>query len=78
MLEREREKPGFCGQFSSLWQVRHNPSSDQTFWYHVVTQRQTYEEPHEAKGSILADDVCLAQLKLRHLLTSSFFTDGSR
>lgn len=59
MLERERERLGFGGKHSSLWQPRHNPLTNQTTWYHLVTQREAYEEPHEAKGSILADDVRL-------------------
>jgi hypothetical protein len=26
-------------------------------WYHLVTQQEVFEEPQEAKGAILADDV---------------------
>ena len=57
MLERERERLGFGGKYSSLWQPRHNPLTGQVSWYHLVTQRESLDEPHEAKGSILADDV---------------------
>ncbi len=57
MLERERERPGLGGKPSSLWQERLNPITRERSWYHVVTQRETFDEPHEAKGSILADDV---------------------
>lgn len=27
-------------------------------WFHVITQKETFEEPVEAKGALLADDVC--------------------
>ena len=58
LLEREREKCGADGKFSSLWQLRTSPLSGQISWFHIVTQREVFEEPREAKGAILADDVC--------------------
>ena len=32
--------------------------SQQQKWVNVVTEEETAEEPKEAKGAILADDVC--------------------
>ncbi|GLB35986.1 putative SNF2 family N-terminal domain containing protein [Lyophyllum shimeji] len=61
LLEREREKPGADGQFSSLWQLRTNPMSRQVSWFHIVTQKEVFEEPVEAKGAILADDMGLGK-----------------
>ena len=58
LLEREREKCTADGKFSSLWQLRTSPLSRQSSWFHIVTQREVFEEPREAKGAILADDVC--------------------
>lgn len=58
LLEREREKAGADGNYSSLWQKRQHPLSRQISWFHIVTQKEIFEEPREAKGSILADDVC--------------------
>ncbi len=55
MLEREAELPITGG--ASLWQARYNPISNEKSWYHVVTQREVFEEPRPAKGAILADDV---------------------
>ncbi|KAF8973576.1 SNF2 family N-terminal domain-containing protein [Flammula alnicola] len=60
LLEREREKIGTDG-FSSLWQKRFNPSSFRTTWFHLVTQKEAYEAPQEAKGAILADDMGLGK-----------------
>jgi len=57
LLEREREISNREGK-SSLWQTRPNPFSGQTSWFHVVTQKEVYEEPPDCKGAILADDVC--------------------
>lgn len=57
LLEREREKAGSNGTFSSLWQKRMHPITQQVSWYHIVTQQEVHEEPQEAKGAILADDV---------------------
>lgn len=57
LLEREREKTGSDGNYSSLWQKRQHPLSRQISWLHIVTQKEIFEEPREAKGSILADDV---------------------
>lgn len=57
LLEREREKPGPDGNYSSLWQRRRNPLSNHESWFHIVTQKEIFKEPLEAKGSILADDV---------------------
>lgn len=56
LLEREREKPGPDGEFSSLWQARINPISRQQSWFHLVTHKEIFQEPKESKGSILADD----------------------
>lgn len=57
LLERERENLGPDGTFSSLWQLRINPLSHKKSWFHIVTQKEAFEEPQEAKGAILADDV---------------------
>ena len=57
LLERERENLGPDGIFSSLWQMRQNPLSHKKSWFHIVTQKEVFEEPQEAKGAILADDV---------------------
>lgn len=57
LLERERERPGADGKFSSLWQPRVNPVTQQVTWYHVVTAKTINHDPKEGKGSILADDV---------------------
>ncbi|KAG5636369.1 hypothetical protein H0H81_008287 [Sphagnurus paluster] len=61
LLEREREKRGPDGKFSSLWQLRTNPLSRQLSWFHIVTQKEVFEEPVETKGSILADDMGLGK-----------------
>ncbi|KZT02408.1 uncharacterized protein LAESUDRAFT_730152 [Laetiporus sulphureus 93-53] len=61
LLERERERPAYGGHYSSLWQERFNPISGQRSWYHIVTQRETFTEPHEAKSAILADDMGLGK-----------------
>lgn len=66
LLEREREKRGPDGNYSSLWQPRTNPVSRQTTWFHIVTQKEVSEQPIEAKGSILADDVRLPFLYSAH------------
>lgn len=57
LLERERERAGAEGHSNSLWQPQVNPFSGQTTWVHLVTQREAFKEPDEAKGAILADDV---------------------
>jgi hypothetical protein len=57
LLEREREVPGPDGGFSSLWQKKLSPLTSQVSWFHLVTQRETEDEPGESKGAILADDV---------------------
>ncbi|RDB28868.1 Helicase-like transcription factor CHR28 [Hypsizygus marmoreus] len=61
LLEREREKAGSDGKFSSLWQPRMNPLTRQRSWFHIVTQKEVFEEPREAKGAILADDMGLGK-----------------
>ncbi|THV06005.1 hypothetical protein K435DRAFT_711955 [Dendrothele bispora CBS 962.96] len=61
LLEREREKPDADGNFSSLWQKRENPNTGETYWYHLVTQKDSPEEPQETKGAILADDMGLGK-----------------
>jgi hypothetical protein len=55
LLEREREKPGPDGKFSSLWQQRTN--HNKPYWHHSITQKDVFQEPKETKGAILADDV---------------------
>jgi SWI/SNF-related matrix-associated actin-dependent regulator of chromatin subfamily A3 len=57
MLDREREKQASDG-FSSLWQERYNSGSHRTSWFNLVTEQEVFEVPNEAKGAILADDVC--------------------
>lgn len=70
LLERERERPGPDGHPTSLWQPRVNPFSGQTTWVHLVTQKEAFAEPQEAKGAILADDVrCCRYFILPVLLT---------
>lgn len=59
LLEREREQASSEGHSVSLWQPRLNPFTGQTSWTHLVTQREAFSEPDEAKGAILADDVSL-------------------
>ncbi|KAI0347820.1 hypothetical protein BDW22DRAFT_1384725 [Trametopsis cervina] len=59
MLEREAELPISGGV--SLWQERLNPISNERSWYHVVTQREVFEEPRASKGAILADDMGLGK-----------------
>ncbi|TFK36877.1 SNF2 family DNA-dependent ATPase [Crucibulum laeve] len=61
LLEREREKLGVDGKYSSLWQLRKNPHTHRPTWFHIVTQKEVFEEPLEAKGSILADDMGLGK-----------------
>ncbi|KAI0079640.1 hypothetical protein K474DRAFT_1591823 [Panus rudis PR-1116 ss-1] len=61
LLERERERRGRDGTYSSLWQERYNELSHQRSWFHVVTQREIFEEPQEAKSAILADDMGLGK-----------------
>ncbi|KAF8634441.1 hypothetical protein AX15_000890 [Amanita polypyramis BW_CC] len=61
LLEREREITGPDGACSSLWQPGTNPWSHQKSWFHVVTQKEVFEEPIEAKGAILADDMGLGK-----------------
>ncbi|KAG6889911.1 hypothetical protein C0992_003615 [Termitomyces sp. T32_za158] len=61
LLEREREKPGPDGNFSSLWQSRTNPHSGQVSWFHVVTEKEVLQKPCESKGAILADDMGLGK-----------------
>ncbi|KZT75059.1 hypothetical protein DAEQUDRAFT_660022 [Daedalea quercina L-15889] len=63
LLERERERPGSgpSGKHSSLWQERVNTISGQRWWIHIITQREIYREPQEAKSSILADDMGLGK-----------------
>ncbi|KAJ2932690.1 hypothetical protein H1R20_g4421, partial [Candolleomyces eurysporus] len=61
LLERERERPGSDGTFSSLWQRRVHSITQQVSWYHIVTQEEVFDEPQEAKGAILADDMGLGK-----------------
>ncbi|CAA7268014.1 unnamed protein product [Cyclocybe aegerita] len=60
LLEREREQPGADG-FSSLWQRKIHPLTQRPSWLHLVTQKEVYEPPQEAKGAILADDMGLGK-----------------
>jgi hypothetical protein len=62
LLERERESCAEDG-YSSLWQKRLNPITRRTSWFHIVTQQEAFDQPQEAKGAILADDVCLSPLR---------------
>jgi hypothetical protein len=71
LLEREREKPGVDGKFTSLWQERANPLSRQPLWFHIVTQKEVAYEPTECKGAILADDVCLSSGNNAGMLTAA-------
>ncbi|KAJ7225691.1 SNF2 family N-terminal domain-containing protein [Mycena pura] len=61
LLEREREKPGSDGKFSSLWQMRTNSVSQRRSWFHTITTKEVFQEPEEAKGAILADDMGLGK-----------------
>ncbi|KAJ3838845.1 SNF2 family N-terminal domain-containing protein [Lentinula raphanica] len=61
LLEREQEKPDQDGDFSSLWRRHKNRLNGQDFWVHAVTERETFKEPQEAKGAILADDMGLGK-----------------
>ncbi|KAF8167732.1 SNF2 family DNA-dependent ATPase [Crassisporium funariophilum] len=61
LLEREREKTDSSGGFSTLWQKHRNPLTQQTTWFHMVTKKEVYEPPQEAKGAILADDMGLGK-----------------
>jgi SWI/SNF-related matrix-associated actin-dependent regulator of chromatin subfamily A3 len=55
LLQRERELTDSEGKYPSLWEYRDD--SDGKRWLHVVTDKEIQEEPQEAKGAILADDV---------------------
>ncbi|KZP31164.1 hypothetical protein FIBSPDRAFT_724894 [Athelia psychrophila] len=61
LLEREREKTGPDGTYSSLWQRRVHPHTGHPSWFHIVTQREVFQEPIECKGAILADDMGLGK-----------------
>ncbi|KAJ7071194.1 SNF2 family N-terminal domain-containing protein [Mycena amicta] len=61
LLEREREKRSPDGKFSSLWQMRANSMSHRPSWFHTITTKEVFEQPREAKGSILADDMGLGK-----------------
>ncbi|KAJ7092552.1 SNF2 family N-terminal domain-containing protein [Mycena epipterygia] len=61
LLEREREKPGSDGKFSSLWQMRTNNISHRPCWVHTITTKEIFQEPKETKGAILADDMGLGK-----------------
>lgn len=57
-----------------MWQERRNPLSHQTSWVNIVTQAEEFAQPFEAKGAILADDVChhlayLTHVAYAHMLT---------
>ncbi|KAJ7783601.1 SNF2 family N-terminal domain-containing protein [Mycena maculata] len=61
LLEREREKPGSDGKFSSLWQPRTSSMTNRTCWVHAITTKEVFQEPKETKGAILADDMGLGK-----------------
>ncbi|KAG1715984.1 hypothetical protein ID866_1149 [Astraeus odoratus] len=61
LLEREHEKYCSDGRYSSLWQHRVDPHTRQQSWFHIVTQKEVFQEPVEAKGAILADDMGLGK-----------------
>ncbi|EIW86879.1 hypothetical protein CONPUDRAFT_46727 [Coniophora puteana RWD-64-598 SS2] len=61
LLERERETRCPDGTNSSLWQFRMHPLSGHASWFHIVTQKEVFEEPLESKGAILADDMGLGK-----------------
>ncbi|KAK7064368.1 SNF2 family DNA-dependent ATPase [Favolaschia claudopus] len=61
LLEREREKTGADGKFSSLWQMRTNNLSNRPVWVHAITTKEVFQEPKETKGAILADDMGLGK-----------------
>jgi len=58
LLDREHEKPLQDGQFSSLWHSTVDQMTGRRRWINVVTEEESHERPEEAKGAILADDVC--------------------
>lgn len=66
LLDREHEKPASDEQFSSLWRKQMDPMSQRQKWVNIVTDEDAMEEPKEAKGAILADDVCHSFLSSRH------------
>lgn len=61
LLERERERRCSDGRYSSLWQPRFDPHARQQSWLHIVTQKEVFREPAEARGAILADDMGLGK-----------------
>lgn len=59
LLEREHELDlTSSGKTSSLWQPRTHAATRSKSWVNLVTQQEVYQEPREARGSLLADDVC--------------------
>lgn len=70
LLDREHEKPLQEGQFSTLWRSHIDHMSQQKRWVNLVTEEETPDEPKEAKGAILADDVC-QQIYFCHILSLS-------
>lgn len=60
LLLREREITDSEGKFSSLWDARKDIRGNKV-WVHLVTEKETFEEPVEAKGAILADDMGLGK-----------------
>jgi SWI/SNF-related matrix-associated actin-dependent regulator of chromatin subfamily A3 len=61
LLEREGERLKESGQPSSLWTRKVHPFSDAPTWTHMVTGKESLEEPFESKGAILADDMGLGK-----------------
>ncbi|KIO08431.1 hypothetical protein M404DRAFT_997356 [Pisolithus tinctorius Marx 270] len=61
LLERERERCCSDGRYSSLWQPRFDSHAGQQSWFHIVTQKEVFQEPVEARSAILADDMGLGK-----------------
>ncbi|KAI6118995.1 SNF2 family N-terminal domain-containing protein [Pisolithus croceorrhizus] len=61
LLEREHERRCSDGRYSSMWQPRFDPHTRQQRWLHIVTQKEVFQEPAEARGAILADDMGLGK-----------------
>src|SRR5258707_13182189 len=76
--EKERETPTKAGW---LWQPRKDTSGRIRAWFNPVTGKEVTKEPPEAKGGILADDVCTSRLSFA-VLTQTIHIyvqlDGSR
>ncbi|KAL0951422.1 hypothetical protein HGRIS_008114 [Hohenbuehelia grisea] len=60
LLEREQEIPS-DNSTCSVWSRSINPISGRPYWVNLITKAETYEQPKEAKGAILADDMGLGK-----------------